>query len=185
MWFFLNNMQICVTTVCILVECSKTVSRKSSKKLWIRNSNKYTWYRWNSLKSKTAYLLLHHYSSDCSLDHVGPVETVHAVDSEDALLLTDDSSLVHPVSSSSSRWFLGLYILICYYGGLQKTNYLCLLLLLYKIPISFALTDTYQAHFMSEMISEMASVSIWTFSNFIPRLRHRIQEQRECKGLLT
>lgn len=120
MWFFLNNMQICVTTVCILVECSE----KSSKKLWIRNSNKYTWYRWNSLKRKTSYLLLHHYSSDCSLDHVGSVETVHAVDSEDALLLTDDSSLIHPVSSS--RWFLGLYILICYYGGSQKNKLLML-----------------------------------------------------------
>lgn len=180
-FFYLTNMQICVTTVCILDECSKTVSGKSSKTLWIRNSNKYTGYRWNS------YLLLHHYSSDCSLDHVGPVETVHAVDSEDALLLTDDSSLIHPVSSS--RWFLGLYTLICYDGGLQKTYvhlcYLCSLLLSNKIPITFALTDTYQAHFMSEMISEMASVSIWTFSNFIPRLRQRIQEQRERKGLLT
>lgn len=122
MWFFHNNTQICVTTVCILEECSKTVSGKFSKKLWIRNSNKYTRYRWNSLKSKTSYLLLHHYSSDCSLDHVGPVETVHAVDSEDALLLTDDSSLIHPVSSS--RWILGLYIFICYYGGLQKNKLL-------------------------------------------------------------
>ncbi len=34
--------------------------------------------------------------------------------------------------------------------------------------------DTYQAHFMSVMISEIASVSICTFSNFIPRLRNRI-----------
>lgn len=43
-----------------------------------------------------SYLLLHHDPGDGSLDHVGPVQTVHAVDSEDTFLLTDDSSLIHP-----------------------------------------------------------------------------------------
>lgn len=42
------------------------------------------------------YLLLHYDPRDGSLDHVGSVQTVHTVDSEDTLLLTDDSSLIHP-----------------------------------------------------------------------------------------
>lgn len=49
-----------------------------------------------SLLPHYRYLLLHHDPGDGSLDHVGPVQAVHAVDSEDAFLLTDDSSLIHP-----------------------------------------------------------------------------------------
>ena len=45
---------------------------------------------------KKSDLLLHHHPSNCSLDHIGPVQTVHTVDSEDSLLLADDSCLIHP-----------------------------------------------------------------------------------------
>lgn len=50
----------------------------------------------DSRRRDRSYLLLHHNPSDGSLDHVGPVQTVHTVNSEDTLLLTDDSSLIHP-----------------------------------------------------------------------------------------
>lgn len=50
----------------------------------------------DSRQRDRSYLLLHHNPSDGSLDHVGPVQTVHTVHSEDSLLLTNDSSLIHP-----------------------------------------------------------------------------------------
>lgn len=161
MEFFSNSMQIHGMTVCLL----------NFKKLWLCKNNKYVWYISNSLKRKTSHLLLHHDSSDCSLDHIGPVQTVHTVDSEDALLLTDDSSLIHPVSRSFMLQQLLFFRIITvkthttYVYYCSQTNE----------------TDTHQAHFMSEMISEMASVRTWTFSNLIPRLRDRKRKNNKVK----
>lgn len=56
----------------------------------------------NTVSEKAkAHLLFHHHPSNSSLNHVGPVETVHAVDSEETLLLADDSRLVHPDTGRS------------------------------------------------------------------------------------
>lgn len=49
------------------------------------------------------HLLLHDDPGDGSLDHVGPVQAVHTVDSEDTFLLADDSSLIHPDTKKASK----------------------------------------------------------------------------------
>ena len=43
-----------------------------------------------------SHLCLHYSTSDGSLDYIGPVQTVHAVHPENALLVADDSCLVDP-----------------------------------------------------------------------------------------
>lgn len=43
-----------------------------------------------------SYLLLHDHPSYGGLDHVGAIQAVHAVNAEDAFLLTDHPSLINP-----------------------------------------------------------------------------------------
>lgn len=51
-------------------------------------------------KGEFKYLLFHDHAGDSCLYHISPVQAIHAVNSEDAFLLTDDSCLVHPICKS-------------------------------------------------------------------------------------
>lgn len=63
------------------------------------------------------------------------------------------------------------------YDKIKASEYALVYSLTQIFHTSLKPVSTYQHHFMSRIISWMASVSVWTFSNFIPRLKHRIWQK--------
>lgn len=66
-----------------------------------------------------------------------------------------------------------LLINICNQLMINSRFFTCPKKSLLRLAITHSHTHTYQPHLMSAIISEMASVSVCTFSNFIPRLRRQ------------